>query len=150
MCYDEIMFSSFLSAVEMPIVLSGAPMRCRSLRYAVPNTLEPRKTLRPTASDAEREIGAVMEGSRGDFRGRGKPITGINGGMLFQTIVRNVVLHCPVGFEIVGELKRFVVSIQLVLRRLSFLSFFFPLVFSEGMAGRSHEAGVNGDALVDG
>ncbi len=77
------------------------------------------------AGDTQRKKGAVMERGRGHFRGQNEPITGIHGGMLFQTKKRLVVLDRPVGIEIAGKLHRLSQLIQVALRRLSFDLFFF-------------------------
>lgn len=103
-----------------------------------------------TAGDTKREIGTVMERSRGHFRCQDKAIAGIHGCMLFQAKVRLVVLDCPVGIKIAGKLHRLSQLIQAALRRFSFAPFFFQLVFAEGMAGGLYEAGIDGNAFMDG
>lgn len=103
-----------------------------------------------TAGDTEREEGAVMEGGRGHFRGEDKAVTGIYGSMLFEAKVWLVVLDRPVGIKIAGKLHRFSQLIQGSLRRLSFDPFFFQLVLADGMAGGLYQAGIDGNALIDG
>jgi len=103
-----------------------------------------------TGGDTQREIGAVMVGGRGHFRGKDKTVTGIDGGMLFETKMRDVVSHGPIGIEIAGEFKKISVLVQLALRRFSFVLFFFQFFFGEGTAGRLHQTRIDGDAFVDG
>ncbi len=85
-----------------------------------------------TAGDTEREIGAVMERSRGHFRGQDKTIAGIHGCMLFQAKVRLVVFDRPVGIEIAGRPHRLSQLIQVALWRFSFAPFFFQLASLRG------------------
>lgn len=83
-----------------------------------------------TAGDTQGQIGDVMEGSRGDFSAKDKPVTGINRSMLFQTKMGNIISHGPVRFKITGEFKRIAVFIQFTLRRFSFFPFLLQF-FSE-------------------
>ena len=69
-----------------------------------------------TAGNAKRKIGTVMVGGRGHFRSKNKPVTGINGSMLFETIMGDVIFNRPVRFEITGKLKEVAIFIQLSLR----------------------------------
>jgi hypothetical protein len=86
-----------------------------------------------TAGDTQGEIGAVMEGSRGDLGGKNKAVTGINRSMFLQTKMGTIISHGPVGLKITGEFKRLAVFIQLAFRSFSFLPFFFQFIFAEGM-----------------
>ena len=103
-----------------------------------------------TAGDTQGKKRAVVEGGRGHFRGQDKAIAGIHGCMLFQAKVRLVVFDRPVGIKIAGKLHRLSQLIQAALRRFSFAPFFFQLVFAEGMTGRLYEAGIDGNAFIDG
>jgi len=103
-----------------------------------------------TAGDTQGEIGAVMEGSRSHLCRQDKAVTGVYGSMLFQTKVWFVILDRPVGIKIAGELHRLSHFIQGSLRRLSFDPFFFQLVLADGMAGGLYQAGVDGNAFIDG
>ena len=103
-----------------------------------------------TSGDTEGEIGAVMERSRGHFRGEDKTISGIHRSVLFQSKVRLVVFDRPVGIEISGELRRFSQLIQAALRCFSFSPFFPQFVFADGTAGRFYQAGIDGHAFIDG
>lgn len=60
------------------------------------------------AGDTQGEIGTVMKGSGGYFRGEDESITGIDRSMLFETIMRNIILNPPV------RLYPFVKSTELV------------------------------------
>ena len=62
----------------------------------------------------------------------------------------HVVFDRPVGIEIAGKLHRLSRFVQASLRRFSFDFFFFQLVFADGMAGRFYQAGIDGNAFIDG
>ena len=103
-----------------------------------------------TAGNAQGKEGAVVERGGGHFRGQDKSVAGVHGNMLFQTEMWLVVLDRPVGIEIAGKLHRLAVLIQAALRRFSFGPFFFEFVLAEGMTGRLYQAGIDGDAFIDG
>jgi len=58
-----------------------------------------------TASDTKREIGTVVMGGRSEFRGKKKPVAGIDGGMLLQSEEGDPVLDRPVRFNIPRKFK---------------------------------------------
>ena len=64
--------------------------------------------------------------------------------------VRLVVFDRPVGIKIAGELHRLSRFVQASLRRFSFDLFFFQLVFVDATAGRFYQAGIDGNAFIDG
>lgn len=103
-----------------------------------------------TAGNTKGQIATVMVGGRRHFCGQNKPITGIDSGVFFETEVRDIVFHRPVRFEIAGEFEDISVFVQIARWGFSFLFFLFQPFFAEGMAGRFHQAGVNGYAFVDG
>jgi len=131
-----------VKAQKPTIVLSKVAFVCKDLLYGIFGMT--------TAGHTEREIGAVMERSRSHFCRQDKAITGIHGGMLFQTKVGLVILDRPVGIEIAGKLHRLSQLIQISLRRLSFDPFFPQFVLAEGMTCRFHQTGIDGNALIDG
>jgi hypothetical protein len=53
-----------------------------------------------TGGDTVRKIGAVMNRSRGQIRGEDKPVIGVNGGVLLQSVMRSIVLASPVRIQI--------------------------------------------------
>ena len=104
-----------------------------------------------TGSNAEREIGAVMEGSGRYFRCQDKSVAGIDRSMFFETIMRDIIFDCPVRLEITRENLRgrpFLSSLPAGVSLDLFL--LLQLFLAPGMAGRFHEAGINGNAFVDG
>ena len=103
-----------------------------------------------TAGDAERKIGAVVMGGRRYLGGKDESMVYIDGGMLFETKVRDIVFHRPVGIEIARIFKRFSLFISCALGSFSFLFFFFPLLRADGMTGGFNQTGVNSDAFVYG
>lgn len=100
-----------------------------------------------TGNNAEREIGAVMKGSRGYFRGQDKSVAGIDRSMFFENIMGDIIFDCPVRFQIAENLRglpvlsNFPSGVCLI---------FFQFFLAPGMAGRLNQTGVNGNAFVDG
>jgi hypothetical protein len=102
-----------------------------------------------TAGDTEREVGAVMMGSRGHFRGQNKPIISIDGGVLFKSEVGDIIFYCPVRLDIPGEFENIPVFIEVALGCFALLFFFFQLFLAYVMTGGLNQTGVNSDAFVD-
>ena len=156
--HDEFMFSSlyrvtwvsFSHNTVPEVVEAQQPTVLLSKVALVGKDLLDRILGMTTAGDTQREKGAVVERSRGYFRGQDKSVTGIHGSMLFQTKVRLVVLDCPVGIEVAGKLHRLSHLIQTALGSFFFNSFFLQFVLAEGMTGRLYESGVDGNSFVDG
>jgi len=73
------------------------------------------------AGDAKREVGAVMEGGRGNICGKNETITGIDGGVLLDPEMGCVILDRPVRFEITEKLKDVAIFVQFTLRCFSYL-----------------------------
>ncbi len=73
-----------------------------------------------------------------------------DGSMFLKTEMRNIILDRPVGIQITRKLQGEPVLIQIACRSLSFLFFLFHFLFTDGMAGRLNQTGINGYALVDG
>jgi len=127
---------------KLPVFLSKIALVGKDLLYGILGMT--------TASDTQREIRAVMERCRGHFRRQDKAITGIYGSVLLQSKVRDLISHCPVRIEIAGKLHRLSRLIQASFRRFSFDFFFLQFIFADGMAGRLYQAGVDGNAFIDG
>lgn len=102
------------------------------------------------AGDTQGKTGTVMMGCGTQFRGKKKAIAGIDGGMLLQSEMGKIILDRPIRFKVPGKLKRVSVLVHCALRRLSLFLFFFQFFSAEGPTGRLDQAGVHGDALVDG
>jgi len=101
------------------------------------------------AGNAKRKKWAIIKRSGGYFRGKNKPITGIDRGVLLEPEVGFVILDHPVRFEITGKLKDVTVFIQLSFGSFSLFLFFFQFLLAEGMTGRLNQAGVDGYAFID-
>ena len=103
-----------------------------------------------TAGNAQRKIRTVMMRGRSYFRGKDKSVLGIDSGMLLKSKVRDIVFNRPVGIEIARIfrifpfLSRFPSGVSLFCFSSSSFS------FTDGMAGRLYQAGIDGYAFVDG
>jgi hypothetical protein len=95
------------------------------------------------------EVGIVDRG-RSQCGGQHKAVAGVHRGMFLQPKVRGIIFDYPVGLEITGELQRLAVFIVLPLFGLAVFAVFFQLVVAQGAAGGLDQAGVHGNALVDG
>ena len=127
---------------KFAVLLSEVAFICKDFLYGIFGMA--------TAGHTEREKGAVVERGRGHLRSQNEPITGINGGMLFHAKVGLVVLDRPVGIEIARKFHRLSQPIQAALRRFLFDLFFPQFVLTDGMTRRLHQAGIDGNAFIDG
>jgi len=103
-----------------------------------------------TTGDTERKIRTIVMRSRRYLRSQNKAITSINGSMFLNSVVSDIILDCPIRFQIPGELKRIAVFIQLTFRCLLLQFFLLKSFIAERMGSRLHQAGINSYSFVDG
>ena len=103
-----------------------------------------------TAEDgAIGKIVGVIYRSRSQGGGQDKAVVDVNGGVFLKTVMRLVILHDPVRFEVPGEFKRLTVFINFTCSRIIFVSKLFDFIITDRMAGGFNQPGVNGDALIN-
>ena len=91
-----------------------------------------------------------MNRSRGEGSGQHKSMFGIHSGVLLEAKVGGIVSNGPVGFEVAGKLERLAGFIPLAFFGVAVLTLLFQFVLAQRLAGRSNQAGIDGDALIDG
>ena len=124
---------------EGPVGFSEVPLVGVDLLYGF--------TGMTASGDAQREIGAVMVGCRGDFRSKEESVAGIDGGMFLEAEEGLVFFGGPVRFDIPGELEGVPLSVQFPFPGLSFVPFFRELSRTDGTACRLYQSGINGDTF---
>ena len=95
------------------------------------------------------EVGIVDRGRR-EGGGQHKAVAGVHRRMFLQPEVRGIIFDHPVGFEVPGELKRLAIFIPLTLISLTVFALLFQLIVAQRPAGGLDQAGIHGNALVDG
>ena len=70
--------------------------------------------------------------------------------MFLQTKVGNIIFNRPVGFLVPGELKRIAIFIPLAIFTVAVFALLFQLISTQGSTGGLNQAGIHGNALVDG
>jgi hypothetical protein len=93
---------------------------------------------------------SIVDRVRSQCGGHHKAVARVYRGMLLQPEVRGLIFDPPVGFEIAGELQRFAVFIMVPFLGLAVLRCSFQLVVAPGAACRLDQAGIHGNAFVDG
>ena len=77
-------------------------------------------------------------------------MAGVYRGMFLQSKVRSIVFYGSIGFQVAGELQRFAVFIMVPFIGLAVIALLFQLVVAQGATGRLDQAGIHGNAFVDG
>jgi hypothetical protein len=103
-----------------------------------------------TESGAIGEIVGIIDRSGCKGGGQHKAVAGIDRRMFFEPKVRGIIFNRPVGFQIPGELKRIALFIPLALFTVAVFALLFQLILTQGATGRLNQAGIHGNALVDG
>ena len=95
------------------------------------------------------EVG-VMDRGRTMDGGQDKAMLGINGRMFLEPEVRFLIFDGSVAFQIARELQRITILILLTFLTVAVRAFLLQIIVAHRAAGRFHQAGVHGHALVDG
>jgi hypothetical protein len=82
--------------------------------------------------------------------GQHKTVAGVDRRMFLQTKVGNIIFNRPVGFQVPRELKRIAFLIPLALFTVAVFALLFQLILTQGSTGGLNQAGIHGNALVDG
>ena len=103
-----------------------------------------------TESGAIGEIVGIVDRSWCKGGGQHKTVAGVDRRMFLQTKVGDIIFNRPVGFQVPGELKRIALFIPLALFTVAVFALLFQLILTQGSTGGLNQAGIHGNALVDG
>ena len=95
------------------------------------------------------EFGIIHRGRAVDG-GQDEAVLGINSRVLLESKVQLFIFDGLVAFQIARELQRITILILLAFLGVTMCAFLLQIIVAQRAAGRFHQAGIHGNALVDG